>query len=130
MAHSPVVVAYLLDVEDELRAVEQLLTPETSRFAAYHLQQAAEKLAKAVRLARGLPATKEHRLAVLLADLPMGDPWRDLLGPLEVLSAYATAYRYPTPTGHRKRAPPAAEVREFSGRLRALLAKAREEWAP
>ena len=58
-----------------------------NRFAATHLFYAAEKIVKAVRLHRGLLATKEHRIAVLIDGNPSGEPrplpaddvWRDRL---------------------------------------------------
>ena len=96
-----VISAYLDDVAAELDAATRLATPPPSRFAAFHLQQAAEKLVKAVRLHRGMPATADHNIRALVADLPQNDPWVLVLEPLGTLSAYATAYRYPTPGGRR-----------------------------
>jgi HEPN domain-containing protein len=72
-----VVLAYLDDVVGELDVVKRLLSPPPTRFAVFHLQQAAEKLIKAVRLARGIPATKEHNLELLIEGLPEGDVWRE-----------------------------------------------------
>ncbi len=122
-----VVVAYLEDAEQELVAVDRLLAPPANRLAAFHLQQAAEKLVKAVRLARGLQATKEHRLEILLNDLPEDDRWRVEFESFVSLGAYATAYRYPTPTGTRKPGPPAAEMASVAHALRLLLERLRQE---
>jgi HEPN domain-containing protein len=57
-----VIAAYLDDVDLELDAAKRLIADPPSRFAAFHLQQAAEKLVKAVRLSRGLRITTEHNL--------------------------------------------------------------------
>ena len=71
---------------------------------------ASEKLVKAVRLSRGLRVTADHALEALVDELPHGDPWRAKLRAVEPLSAYATTYRYPSPTGKRKGGPGNAEV--------------------
>ena len=121
-----VVLAYLEEVEEELVAVHRLLEPPPNRLAPFHLQQAAEKLVKAVRLVRGLPATKEHRLEILLNELP-DDQWRTELDRFVDLGAYATAYRYPTPAGARKPGPPPAELASRAQALRALLEEVRSD---
>jgi HEPN domain-containing protein len=120
-----VIEGYLNDVEDELRAVDRLLDPPPLRFAAYHAQQAAEKLIKAVRLHRGIPATTDHNLASLIHDLSAADEWRGRLSELVDLSAYATAYRYPTTTGRRPEGPSVDELRGFAAKIRQLLVDAR-----
>jgi hypothetical protein len=48
-----VIAAYLDDVELELDAAKRLIADPPNRFAAFHLQQAAEKLVKAVPLGHG-----------------------------------------------------------------------------
>jgi HEPN domain-containing protein len=91
-------------------AARRLVADPPNRFAAFHLQQASEKLVKAVRLSRGLRVTADHDLEALVADLPPDDPWRAKLRVLEPLSAYATTYRYPSPMGKRKGGPSNDEV--------------------
>ena len=120
-----VIAAYLDDVDGELDAVTRLMAEPVSRFAAFHLQQAAEKLVKAVRLHRGLHATADHNVAALIEDLPPTDLWRAKLLPLGPLSAYATAYRYPSPGGKRKPGPSADELRAWIARIRPLVVEAR-----
>lgn len=122
-----VIAAYLDDVEAELNAAARLAAPPPSRFAAFHLQQAAEKLVKAVRLHRGLQATADHNIRALVAELPAEDAWRSILEPLATLSAYATAYRYPTPGGRRNDGPPHAEVTRWLEQLSRVLERARSE---
>ena len=123
-----VIAAYLDEVEGELDAVRRLVMPPPSRFAAFHLQQAAEKLIKAVRLHSGLFASKEHNLELLINELPEGDPWRERLAEFEMLSAFATTYRYPTPTkGWRKPGPTPEKLLEIAQAIEALVPVARKE---
>jgi HEPN domain-containing protein len=105
-----VIAAYLDDVDLELDAARRLVADPPNRFAAFHLQQASEKLVKAVRLSRGLRVTADHDLEALVDELPHDDPWRAKLRVLEPLSAYATTYRYPSPMGKRKGGPGNDEV--------------------
>jgi len=65
-----VIVAYLDDVDGELEAARRLSKDPPSRFAAFHLQQAAEKLVKATRLHRGLFASADHNILALVEELP------------------------------------------------------------
>ena len=125
-----VVLAYLDEVAGELDAVKRLLAPPPTRYAVYHLQQAAEKLVKAVRLARGLPATKDHSLEILIEGLPSGEPWRARLEPLEWLPAYATTYRYPSPPrGTRQTGPAVDRISAGADSISSLLTDARREFS-
>jgi|1185.fasta_scaffold195988_2 HEPN domain-containing protein len=94
-----VIAAFLDDVDFELEAVARLNVDPPSRFAAFHLQQAAEKLVKAVRLSRGLRTTADHDIERLIGELPLDDVWRTKLSVLEPLASYATSYRYPSTAG-------------------------------
>ena len=115
-----VIKAYLDDVGVELDAARRLAEDPPNRLAAFHLQQAAEKLVKAVRLHRGLYATAGHSLEVLVDELPDGDEWREKLTQLEPLSAYATTYRYPSPGGGRKTGPGKGDVLAWVERIEEL----------
>jgi len=57
-----VIAAYLDDVDLDLDAAKRLIADPPNRLAAFHLQQAAEKLVKAVRLGRSLRVTAEHNI--------------------------------------------------------------------
>lgn len=60
---------------------------------AYHCQQAAEKLVKAVLVANGIAPPRTHDIDTLVAALPA-----DVAGGLDRLvdfTPYATAFRYP-----------------------------------
>ena len=64
---------------------------------AYLLQQAAEKLVKAVLVSVGVDPPRTHDLAELAAELSQDAPFRDRLSALSGLTPYATGLRYPTP---------------------------------
>lgn len=125
MALDKVVAAYLSEVDEDLRAARQLTNP-LNRGAAYHLEQAAEKLVKAVRLARGLEATKEHRIDLLLEALAEDALAADL-DVLAPLSAYATTYRYPSPAGNIRPSPPASEILIWANKIEAFARDIRAE---
>jgi len=120
-----VIAAYLDDVDLELDAVKRLVADPPNRFAAFHLQQAAEKLVKAVRLGRSLRITADHSIARLLEELPQDDVWRTRLAVLEPLSGYATTYRYPSSVGRRKIGPDSDEVLVWIRTIAGLSAEAR-----
>lgn len=134
---SRVVAAYLDDVEAELEAFDALIAVG-SRFAAFHLEQAAEKLIRAVRIHRKLVVTNTHDI-VLLVDghpgdpskeprpLPDGDPWRTRMREHEWLSKFATAFRYPTGTGRRDSGPADGDLKKARQTLVEHLALARKE---
>lgn len=124
-----VITAYLDDVAVELDAAKRLVVDPPNRLAAFHLEQAAEKLVKAVRLARGLRVTADHNIEALVDELPIDDAWRVKLRVLEPLSAYATTYRYPSPTGKRKGGPSNDEVLVWIKAIEGLTAEARHATA-
>jgi HEPN domain-containing protein len=123
------VLAFLQLAEEDVNAAELLLAGK-NRYAAYHLQQATEKLIKAVLLARRGEAGVEHRIETLLERLPGEDSWRVRLSPFEIYSAYATTFRYPTPGGRIPQDPGEEDVRRDALALRGLLAAARSELFP
>lgn len=131
------ITAYLDDVGNDLEAFAAIFALR-NRLAVFHLQQAAEKLVRAVRLHRGLENTKDHDLALLIdgnrgepgrapIPLPPDDVWRPRLRELEWLSAYATAYRYPSSGGRFGETPPDGKLQAAETKLRALLQTARAE---
>ena len=92
-----VVAAWLRAAREDVRIAEACLglaEPATGG-AAFHCQQAAEKLLKALLTHRGVHPPKTHDLTRLLDLLPRGDELRGLLDGLEALSPYAVAGRYP-----------------------------------
>ncbi|MDF0498250.1 HEPN domain-containing protein [Bradyrhizobium yuanmingense] len=73
--------------------------------AAFHLQQAAEKLAKAVLDVEGIPSGVTHQIGALAALLPADHVLRPDLAAFDRFSAYATSTRYPLPGGGLPRLP-------------------------
>lgn len=63
--------------------------------AAFHCQQAAEKLVKALLVAAGLHPPKSHDLSMLTGRLPADHPLRPVLVPFQRFTELAVAYRYP-----------------------------------
>ena len=75
MPADPVVAGYLAAVAEDLDAARRLIVPSPNRLAAYHLQQAAEKLVKAVLVQRRIHPGIEHRIDVLVRMLESSDAW-------------------------------------------------------
>jgi len=120
-----VIAAYLDDVDLDLDAAKRLIADPPNRLAAFHLQQAAEKLVKTVRLGHGLRVTAEHNIELLVDELPHDDVWRTKLTILEPLSAFATSYRYPSSMGKRKGGPSSDEVLVWIKTIAGLSGEAR-----
>lgn len=83
----------------DLKAVRNnLFGPEpTMDIAAYHCQQAAEKMVKAALIATGIDPPRWHNIDELVDLLPADHPLRAELEPLGQLTPYAIAFRYPIP---------------------------------
>jgi len=94
--------------------------------AAWSIQQAAEKMIKAIlgQARVSHPATT-HQLDVLVALVPAGNPFRADLLDLTRLSASATKYRYPTPSGLVPEDPPLEEMVEDLRKIALLLPEVR-----
>jgi HEPN domain-containing protein len=88
---------WLAVAEIDLKAARNCLHgPEpTPQAAAYHCQQAAEKLIKAALVAEGVHPPRSHDIGGLAELLPAGHPLRPAFARLERLTVYAIAYRYP-----------------------------------
>ena len=77
-------IASMLALAEEDVAAARVLSREKNRYAAYHCQQASEKLIKAVLLARNIESGVEHRLDVLVEKIPDSDSWKAVLLPLVI----------------------------------------------
>lgn len=120
--------AYLTLAEEDVDAAEGL-AQRGNRYAAYHCQQAIEKLLKALLLHKGIEAGLEHRLDVLIGKLPADDEWVTVLRALDRYTPYATTFRYPTPGGIIPAAPNRENVLLDCKLIRELLEKARKATA-
>jgi HEPN domain-containing protein len=98
-----------------------MLDPPARGVAAYHCQQAAEKLAKGLLVAASTPFRKTHDLDEL-ADLALaGYPeCRDLLDAIRPLTVWGFAYRYPGTEDIAEPVPDEAELRHTIGLIERL----------
>jgi len=110
MANPRRVDALLEMAEEDLAGARTLLAIST-RLARYHVQQSAEKAAKALLEQRGLNPGREHRFELLAEMLDLPDPWRARIKSLDTLSPAATSHRYPTAEG-RIMTPPRRDIVE------------------
>jgi len=97
------------------------------RRAAFSVQQAAEKMIKAVleKERVSYPATS-HQLDDLVARVPAGNPFEGDFSPLTRLTSAATKYRYPTAWGGVPDDPPIAEIKEDIAAVKLLLPEVRD----
>jgi HEPN domain-containing protein len=88
------------------------LDPPARGVAAYHCQQAAEKLVKGLLVAASVPFRKTHDIDEL-ADLAAShySECRDVLDAIRPLTVWGFAYRYPGTEDIAEPVPDAAEMR-------------------
>jgi HEPN domain-containing protein len=110
----------LLHAEDNVRS--------HPRHAHFSVQQAAEKMIKAILEREGVsyPATT-HQLDDLVSRIPESNPFRGDLLPLTRLTPAATRYRYPTAWGDVPDDPSAQEVADDLAAVKLLLPEV-EDW--
>jgi HEPN domain-containing protein len=89
--------SWLKVAKSDLRQVRNnLFGPEpTTSGAAFHCQQAAEKLVKALLVLEDIAFRKTHDIEALVALLPSNHQLRPAVSSLEHLTPFATIYRYP-----------------------------------
>lgn len=95
------VLRWIEKAEHDRRAVDALLAqiPPITDVAAFHCQQAAEKLLKAVLFAWSVNFEKTHDLRVLcLACADKESAFSNYRDRLASLTAYAVRFRYPGPS--------------------------------
>lgn len=109
------VIANLLRIAREDLDGARLLNTRGNRNAIYLCEQAAEKLIRAVLTSEKIHAGVRHQLDEMVGLVPEQNPVKPQLRDLQHLSAYATAYRYTTPTG-RIPDDPAPETVEATAR--------------
>jgi HEPN domain-containing protein len=120
--------AWLAKADEDLRTVRLCLDarPPELGVAAYHCQQAAEKLIKGLLVLAAIPFRKTHDLDELshLAD-PAYPDVEPILAHLRVRTYWGFAFRYPMPgrdTGHQV-PPRPEEIEETLQLLRDLRAR-------
>jgi HEPN domain-containing protein len=98
--------AFLTLASEEI-AASKILAGSAPRQAAYYVQQAAEKAARALLTAAGVPFGTGHNLGLMASALPDSHPLKLRVAGLDRHSSAATLYRYPSPAG---RLPPLPDV--------------------
>jgi HEPN domain-containing protein len=103
-----------IDLEDALS-----LRKTGSRNAAYHAEQALEKLLLSLLTSESIQVERKnhHRVDVLVDLLPEENPFRKRLQAFSFLTGFATTYRYPKPGG---RIPPEPEWSEIDDALNGI----------
>jgi HEPN domain-containing protein len=93
----PEAAAWLAKSEEDRLAAEWLLQSEAplTLASAFHIQQCAEKLLKALLVEKGRTFEKRHDLPYLL-ERASHETLRTHVGFLEELSPYAVEFRYPS----------------------------------
>jgi HEPN domain-containing protein len=117
--------AWLAKADEDLRAIRLCLDagPPVLGVAAYHCQQAAEKLIKGLLVLSAVPFRKTHDLDELshLA-VPAHPDAEPLLAHLRVRTYWGFAFRYPMPdeSAGTQEPPRPEEIEETLGRLHEL----------
>ena len=90
--------AFLTIASEELDAARKLAAP-LPRQGQYFLQQAVEKLLRALIEIEGAKAGVNHNLGYLAGLLPVGHEFRERFEAFDHLSGASTRYRYPNDDG-------------------------------
>ena len=109
-------------------AVARKLIDEHPRSAAFHIEQAAEKLLKAVLSAETIVfSTGHHQLGRLAELLPADHLWRADLMAFDAYTSFATAMRYPRPGGDLPWPPSKAAIEDAIKSVAALIGEI-DDW--
>jgi HEPN domain-containing protein len=115
------VIANLLRIAREDLDGARLLNARANRNSIYLCEQAAEKLIRAVLTSEKIHAGTRHQLDEMVSLVPDENPIKPRLRQLQHLSAYATSYRYTTPTGRIPSDPPVTEVEATASNIETTL---------
>jgi HEPN domain-containing protein len=124
MSDADRVASFVVLAEEDLEAA-RLLKVAVPRQAAFFLQQAAEKVGKALLIREGIDPVRIHAIGKLAAELSDAHPLKTELMALDRLSVYATATRYPVPSGRLPRVPDQARIESEIKAVADLLNRAR-----
>jgi HEPN domain-containing protein len=94
-----------------------------SRNAVYHAAQCAEHIVLALAQAEGIHFDRSyhHQLDRMVGAFPNENSFRQPLKAVTWLEAYATTFRYPTPTGRIREPPPPERLNDVLKLLEGLL---------
>lgn len=121
----PLALGFLKAAERDAAGIERLL-PDLPDLAAFHAQQAAEKLARAVCLHEGLPGLYTHDIARIAEQLAQEHPLRKSLAKLDSLTGAATAWRYPGTEGELPKPPEPREIQTALKQIKSTEAEIRD----
>jgi HEPN domain-containing protein len=119
------IAAFLALAAEELQAAK-LLAAGAPRQAAYYVQQAVEKAARALLTAAGIPFGTGHNLGSMASALPGGHRFKQRVAGLDRHSSAATLYRYPSPAGRLPPLPDAAKLNADIADAEAFVAEVRD----
>jgi HEPN domain-containing protein len=114
---------WLAIAREDVRVAQACLTldPPARGVAAYHCQQAAEKLVKGLLVAAAVPFRKTHDMDELADQAASRYPdCQDLLDALRPLTVWGFAYRYPGMEDISEPIPNEPELRRTLGLLERL----------
>jgi HEPN domain-containing protein len=115
------VIANLLRIAREDLDGARMLNSRGNRNAIYLCEQAAEKLIRAVLTSEKTHAGVRHQLDEMVGLVPEENPIKSRLRELQHLGAYATSYRYTTPTGRIPADPSRQDVEATAKNIEAVL---------
>ena len=112
-----------LRLADECLEDARTLLERRSRNAAYLCSQAAEHLVRAIASSEGLHIERSaaHLIDTTIRRFPDENPDKAALLKVASLEAYATTYRYPSPTGRIAPGPAAEALRDKIDLLEEVL---------
>lgn len=108
--------SFFVIAKDDLIAAK-LLAEGVPRIAAFHVQQTAEKLLKAMLSALRIEFGRHHNIDLLAGKLPEDHPLRPNFREFSPFTPYGAQHRYPSPTYI---APPAPSREDLMEALRDL----------
>jgi HEPN domain-containing protein len=114
---------WMATANEDLRAVALCLAGKEPALAsaAFHCQQAVEKILKAALTDAAIPFRRTHDLTELMFSAASAYLWiENEFGDLKALSPWSLAYRYPSAEEEADLAPGDAEIRACLGRIQAF----------
>ncbi len=119
------VTAFLQLASEEL-GVATGIVETAPRQCAYLLQQAAEKMARAILTGADVQFGPGHNLGQMAGTLREDHPWTEKIRSLNKHSPAVTRYRYPTPEGRLMEPPGPRRLAQDVQELTDLLEEARQ----
>lgn len=119
------IAAFLTLAGEELQAAK-MLAGGAPRQAAYYVQQAVEKAARALLTAASVPFGTGHNLGLIASALPGGHPLKQRVAGLDRHSSAATMCRYPSPAGRLPPLPDAERLKADIADAEAFIAEVRQ----